>query len=92
MLSDNPDGAENQQERLISTGWVIGFVDGEGCFSTGFNRQSDREGRSGYKTRLPGEFVRCVELVSAGRHLDSEGLIEIVEISQTMNRQNPDTI
>jgi hypothetical protein len=30
-----------------------------------------------------------VELVSAGRHLDSEGLIEIVEISQTMNRQKP---
>src|SRR6478609_6679144 len=163
MLSDNPDGAENQQERLINTGWVIGFVDGEGCFSIGFNRQSRREGRSGYKTgyqvshrfavtqsassavcleELHGffgvgriarnarqdnhredllqyrvdrradlvevvipffrdhplrtakrydfeAFARCVELVSAGRHLDSEGLIEIVEITQTMNRQKP---
>ncbi len=30
--SDNVRGAENQQERL-TTGWVVGFVDGEGCFS-----------------------------------------------------------
>jgi hypothetical protein len=163
MLSDNPDGAENQQERLINTGWVIGFVDGEGCFSIGFNRQPHRSDRIGYKTgyqvshrfavtqgassaacldellsffavgrihrnarrdnhredllqyrvdrradlmevvipffreyplltskRYDFEaFARCVELVSAGRHLDSEGLIEIVEISQTMNRQKP---
>jgi LAGLIDADG DNA endonuclease family protein len=48
--SDNPDGAENQQERLIRVGWVIGFVDGEGCFSIGFTRQSERGGRRGYKT------------------------------------------
>lgn len=38
--SDNPKGVwlaratpENQQERLTSIGWVVGFVDGEGCFS-----------------------------------------------------------
>jgi hypothetical protein len=42
--------AENQQERLIQLGWVIGFVDGEGCFSIGFVRQPDRAGRKGYKT------------------------------------------
>jgi LAGLIDADG endonuclease len=42
--------AENQQERLIQLGWVIGFVDGEGCFSIGFVRQPDRIGRKGYKT------------------------------------------
>jgi hypothetical protein len=43
-------GAENQQERLIEfTGWVIGFVDGEGCFSISFSRQSDRVERRGYK-------------------------------------------
>jgi len=40
MSSDNPmaggvQGAtpENQQERLKDIGWVLGFVDGEGCFS-----------------------------------------------------------
>jgi hypothetical protein len=31
--SDNVRGAENQQERLWNHGWVVGFVDGEGCFS-----------------------------------------------------------
>src|SRR4051794_37656136 len=50
MGSDNSDSAENQQERLIRTGWVIGFVDGEGCFSIGFVKQPDRVGRRGYRT------------------------------------------
>ncbi len=49
--SDNVTGAENQQERLIEQrGWVIGFVDGEGCFSIGFVRQPDRASRKGYAT------------------------------------------
>ena len=50
MDSENPNGAENQQERLIQLGWVIGFVDGEGCFSIGFVRQNGGAGRSGYRT------------------------------------------
>ena len=37
-MSDNPTGADNQQERL-SADWVVGFVDGEGCFFVGVNRQ-----------------------------------------------------
>ncbi|SRR5260221_6183520 len=163
MLSDNLDGAENQQERLINTGWVIGFVDGEGCFSVGFVRQQDRANRRGYKTGyqvfhrfvvsqgvssirclealkeffgvgriyanvrhdnhrenmaqycvgrrdelmetiIPfftehplltakrhdfEKFAKCMELVESGRHLEPEGLIEIAEIAQTMNRQKP---
>jgi LAGLIDADG endonuclease len=48
--SDNALGADNQQERLINLGWVIGFVDGEGCFSIGFVRQPGRRDRKGYKT------------------------------------------
>ena len=48
---DNVTGADNQQERLAELrGWVLGFVDGEGCFSIGFVRQHDRAGRRGYKT------------------------------------------
>ena len=47
---DNPTSAGNQQERLIKLGWVIGVVDGEGCFSLGFVRQPDRARRKGYKT------------------------------------------
>jgi hypothetical protein len=48
---DNVTGADNQQERLIEQrGWVIGFVDGEGCFSISFVRQPNRMSRKGYKT------------------------------------------
>jgi hypothetical protein len=164
MGSDNPAGAEDQQERLSEDrGWVIGFVDGEGCFSIGFVRQPDRTGRTGYKTgyqvshefavtqgassvaclrdlqeffgvgkvvpnrrydnhrehlyrfvvrrrvdllgtvipffrRHPmrtskqqnfEKFARCVQLVADGRHLTPDGLIEIAEIAQTMNRRKP---
>ena len=161
--SDNVGGAENQQERLLRTGWVIGFVDGEGCFSVGFVRQGDRQGRRGYRTgyqvthefvvtqgaqsvsclhdlreffgvgqvvrnkrydnhreelyryvvrkrsdlletvipffeRYPmrsskqanfEKFAQCVRLIADGRHLEPEGLIEIVELAQTMNRRKP---
>jgi hypothetical protein len=163
MSSDNPDGADNQQERLIRTGWVIGFVDGEGCFSIGFVRQSDRTRRKGYRagyqvfhrfvvtqgakstpaleelkeffgvgrlyrnrrhdnhkedlyqycvgrreellgTIIPffrrnalrtskqhdfERFAQCMALVERGRHLTRAGLIEIAEITQTMNHQKP---
>jgi hypothetical protein len=160
---DNVLGAENQQERLLQTGWVIGFVDGEGCFSIGFVRQYDRAGRKGYKTgyqvahefavtqgaksascldelvdffgvgsiiankrydnhkehlyryvvrrrkdlietiipfflahpmhsskqRDFEKFVRCVGMIDAGIHLTHQGLADIAEIAQTMNRQKP---
>ena len=160
---DNVLGAENQQERLIQIGWVIGFVDGEGCFSIGFVRQHDRAGRKGYKTgyqvahefavtqgaksalcldelvdffevgsiiankrydnhkehlyryvvrrrkdlietiipfflahpmhsskqRDFEKFARCVEMIDAGVHRTHQGLADIAEIPQTMNRQKP---
>ena len=49
-MRDNPSSAGNQQERLIQVGWVLGFVDGEGCFSIGLTRQQGTEGRKGYRT------------------------------------------
>ena len=164
-ISENPTSAGNQQERLIMLGWVIGFVDGEGCFSIGFIRQPDRENRKGYRTGyqvahefavtqgaksmsclhelrdffgvgqvivnnrhdnhkehlyryvvrkrkellevvIPffrqhpmhsskqkdfEKFARCVELIESGLHLTHSGLMQIVEIAQTMNRQKPRT-
>jgi LAGLIDADG endonuclease len=33
MGGDNLSGADNQQERPGAEQWVVGFVDGEGCFS-----------------------------------------------------------
>jgi LAGLIDADG endonuclease len=156
-------GAENQQERLVRIGWVVGFVDGEGCFSIGFIRQSGGGSRIGYRTgwqvahefavtqgarsvsRLENlreffgvgqvlmnkrydnhrehlyryvvrrrrdlletiipffqqnpmlsskqqdfeKFAQCVEMISAGRHLTVDGLIEIAQITETMNRRKP---
>ena len=47
--------ADDQQERLAEfIGWIVGFTDGEGCFSIGFVKQNDRKEktriRRGYKT------------------------------------------
>src|SRR5919197_3726737 len=164
IYSDKVSGAENQQERLIEfRGWVIGFADGEGCFSIGFVRQPDRPGRRGYmtgfqvshefavtqgasgvaclehlreffgvgdvipnkrydnhrehmyryvvrrrddllETIIPffrqhpmlspkqanfAKFPHCVKHVVRGRHKTTDGLIEIAEIAQTMNRKKP---
>jgi hypothetical protein len=163
MVSDNPEGAENQQERLMQQGWVVGFVDGEGCFSIGFIRQAGGVGRAGYKTGYQvthefavtqgaqsvaclqelreffgvgqvlankrydnhrehlyryvvrrredlvetivpffrthplrtskrenfEKFAKCLDAIMAGRHLSGDGLIEIVEIAQTMNSRKP---
>lgn len=38
MPRDNASNADNQQERLKTVGWIIGFVDGEGCFSVSIFR------------------------------------------------------
>ena len=42
MSSDNPSGADNQQETAesleLDDRWVAGFLDGEGCFSISFHR------------------------------------------------------
>ena len=43
MSSDNPSGADNQQETRdqeseLDPWWVVGFVDGEGCFSVSVHR------------------------------------------------------
>ena len=35
------------------------------------------------------KFAHCVGLISTGRHMSAEGLIEIAEIAQTMNRRKP---
>ena len=40
MPSKNVSSADNQQERLKTIGWLLGFIDGEGCFSVSFIRNS----------------------------------------------------
>ncbi len=38
MSSKNATSAENQQERLKTIGWIVGFVDGEGAFTVSINK------------------------------------------------------
>ena len=42
MTSENPSGGGNQQETActnrLNAHWVVGFVDGEGCFSVSIHR------------------------------------------------------
>jgi len=45
ILSKNPIGADNQQERLKLSWWIAGFTDGEGCFSVSiFHNKTSRLG------------------------------------------------
>lgn len=50
--SDNAMSADNQQERL-NPWWIVGFVDGEGCFSV--SRFRNKTCKSGFQTLY--EFV-----------------------------------
>lgn len=71
--SKNVLRADNQQERLIKIGWVVGIVDGEGCFSIGFVKQPDKKEpdriRRGYATgyQVAHEFA----VVQGARSLQS---------------------
>ena len=53
MQSNNGTRADNQQERLWLSGWIVGFVDGEGCFSVSIFK--NRTSKSGFQV-MP-EFV-----------------------------------
>ena len=51
MGSDNPFGADNQQEtklRALDPMWVVGFVDGEGCFSVSIHRNESAKPTGGW--------------------------------------------
>ncbi len=52
MASDNPSGAENQQETqgsALDPNWVCGFVDGEGCFSVSVHRNPGARKTNGWQ-------------------------------------------
>jgi hypothetical protein len=53
MLSDNPTGADNQQEtrttNTLDARWVCGFVDGEGCFSVSIHRNANCRSTGGWQ-------------------------------------------
>ncbi len=52
MGSDKPSGADNQQETKVTTqpldpSWIVGFVDGEGCFSVAIHANPRNARRTG---------------------------------------------
>lgn len=160
MSSDNVWGAENQQERLATIGWIVGFVDGEGCFSVPIYRcgvmtlrrqvrpefavaqgassrdvleelvkffgvgkvyrnaryDNHREDMFRYCVRRIGDlrdvivpffqqntlrtakrenfekFATIIELMALRRHLSVPGIMQIAEITQTMNHRKPSEV
>ena len=54
MGSENPSGADNQQETaspcvVLEPHWLVGFVDGEGCFSVSVHRNSMMHRHGGWQ-------------------------------------------
>jgi hypothetical protein len=54
MESENPSGADNQQETavpclVLDPNWIVGFVDGEGCFSVSVHRSSMMRRHGGWQ-------------------------------------------
>jgi hypothetical protein len=54
MCSDNPSGADDQQETVrsmleLDPRWVTGFVDGEGCFSVSIHRNANARSTGGWQ-------------------------------------------
>jgi hypothetical protein len=52
--SKNPSGADNQQETaspcfVLDPNWIVGFVDGEGCFSVSVHRSSMMHRHGGWQ-------------------------------------------
>jgi LAGLIDADG endonuclease len=52
--SENPTGADNQQETVrsmldLDPRWVVGFVDGEGCFSVSIHRNANAKSTGGWQ-------------------------------------------
>ncbi len=62
MKSKNVIGADNQQERSSFIGWIVGFVDGEGCFTVSFFKHP--KSRLRLKWQVFPEFVITQEMKS----------------------------
>ncbi len=85
MSSDNPTGADNQQETSgqsapLDPMWVVGFVDGEGCFSVSVHRNPLVV--KGDDFRL---FADIVGAMARKEHLAADGFDRIVRLAYAMN-------
>ncbi len=70
MSSENPIGADNQQEtklRALDPLWVVGFVDGEGCFSVSIHRNELARPTGGWQVQ---------PTVQVSQHRDHRNILE----------------
>jgi hypothetical protein len=85
MDSDNPTGADNQQERPGAEEWSVGFVDGEWCFSISVVRNAGC--RSGWQVQH--EFAVTQSAMSRSA---LELLIEVFGCGRIVENHRIDTI
>ena len=83
MSSDNPTGADNQQERPGAEEWSVGFVDGEGCFSISVVRNAGC--RSGWQVQHEFAVTQAASSRSA-----LELLIEVFGCGSVIENHRPD--
>jgi hypothetical protein len=72
MGSENPTGADNQQETadpsdVLDPNWVVGFVDGEGCFCVSVHRSSMMRRHGGWQLQ---------PVFHVYQHQDHRGVLE----------------
>jgi hypothetical protein len=82
--SENPSGADNQQERPVAEGLVVGFVDGEGCFSVALQRNAIL--RSGWQCQPRFSVSQSVSSIDALR--DLQAFFRVGAIYRNRRRDN----
>jgi hypothetical protein len=88
MGSKNPTGAVNQQERPGFEQWVVGFVDGEGCFSIAVVRNPGC--RLGWQVQHEFSVTQAAPSRSALEELiEFFGCGTIIESKRTDNHRYP---
>ncbi len=69
LVSDNASGADHQQERPWTAGWIVGFIDGEGTFGVSIYR--NRATSAGWQVRPEFVVTQGERSVSALRELQA---------------------
>jgi LAGLIDADG endonuclease len=88
VSSDNPTGADNQQERPGAEEWTVGFVDGEGCFSISVVRNAGC--LSGWQIQHEFSVTQAASSKSALELLiEVFGCGRIIENHRTDNHREP---
>ena len=86
--SDNPSGADNQQERPGAEEWIVGFVDGEGCFSISVVRNATCA--LGWQVQHEFAVTQAAPSLAALEYVkDALGCGRIVEQARHDNHRSP---